>query len=207
MNTPALFSLLMTFLYIVLFYIVFWMCFDVFMFWRHESYKEGQKWLLLEIKVSRENLRGPKAMEQVLRGVFNLRNYQNGPRETYLDGEIPRWISFEICGEKNQMRMFVRIFRSFRHPFTATFYAHYPDIELIEVEEDYLDHYPATYHELQKRKLDIYVVVSLELADNCLAKRFNAVTGRVAIGQTLVDCVLGSLADIGGCVKGRDPLS
>ncbi len=126
------------------------------MFWREEIYKHNIQWMLLEIKIPRETTRGPKAMEQVFMSIFNLRNAPNGPKETFYDGEVTRWFSFEIVGQNQQTRLFVRLHRPLRHPFESAFYAQYPDVEIVEADHDYVDDYPDTYQGLQEQNLELY---------------------------------------------------
>lgn len=129
---------------------------DMFVSWRQIVYKHDIVWVLLEIKIPRETLRGPKAMDQVLASIYNLRNHHVGLKEVYWDGEVTRWFSFEIVGEQGSTRLFVRVPRVILHPFISSFYAQYPDVELIEAEEDYIDKYPKTYQELKARNYEMY---------------------------------------------------
>ena len=140
----------------IAFYGTFALARSALMFWREENYKHNINWILLEIKIPRETTRGPKAMEQFFAGIYNLANSPNGPKETFVDGEITRWYSFEIVGENQTTRLFARLPRPQRHPFESTFYAHYPDVEIVEATEDYITKYPATYQELQKQGKELY---------------------------------------------------
>jgi len=126
------------------------------MFWCQEIYKNRFDWVLLEIKVPRETLKGPKAMDQVLSSVFNLRNFPIGPKEVYWDGEITRWFSLEIVGTNQATRLYLRIVRPLMHPFISSFYAQYPDVEIVEAGKDYIYDYPDTYQALRARNYEIY---------------------------------------------------
>ncbi len=126
------------------------------MFWRQQGYKQRIQWALLEIQIPRETTRGPKAMEQVFASVFNLRNEQNGPKETWLDGEISRWFSLEIVGINKVTKFYLRLPRLLIHPFISSFYAQYPDIEIKEADYDYIDDFPPTYQELRADGYELY---------------------------------------------------
>src|SRR3989344_5060561 len=127
-------------------------------FWKQSGYKTRINWIMLEIKIPRENLKGPKAMDQFLMSIFNLRNRQNGPKEVYMDGEIPRWFSLEIVGYNRTTRLFLRIPRLLVHPVTAALYASYPDVEVVEVDRDYIYDGPPDYHVMKKNGMEIYAL-------------------------------------------------
>ena len=142
--------------YFVAFAAAFGLARSCWMFWRQQGYKQRINWALLEIQIPRETTRGPKAMEQVFASVFNLRNEQNGPKETWLDGEISRWFSLEIVGINKVTKLYLRIPRLLIHPFVSSFYAQYPDIEIKEVDHDYIDDFPPTYQQLRADGYELY---------------------------------------------------
>lgn len=149
--------------YGLIFLAAFFFAKSAWTFWREEKYKHRIEWVLLEIKIPRETTRGPKAMEQVFASVFNLRNRAVGPKEVYLDGEITRWFSLEIVGSQQTTRFYLRMPRLLLHPFISSFYAQYPDVEIIEADKDYIDAHPPTY---QKLKADGYDLYGLEIVQS-----------------------------------------
>ncbi len=154
-----IFDIIITVVAIMFFVLAFSLAKSAWMFWHEEKYKSKIPWVLLEIRIPRETTRGPKAMEQVFASVYNLANSPVGPKETYLDGEITRWFSIEIVGDNQQTRLYLRIPRPIIHPFTSSFYAQYPEIEILEVEKDYIDNAPAdTYQGLKKKGYQMYGV-------------------------------------------------
>ena len=142
--------------YFVAFAAAFGLARSCWMFWRQQGYKQRINWALLEIQIPRETTRGPKAMEQVFASVFNLRNEQNGPKETWLDGEISRWFSLEIVGINRVTKLYLRLPRLLIHPFTSSFYAQYPDIEIKEADHDYINDFPPTYQQLRADGYELY---------------------------------------------------
>ena len=104
---------------------------DVWISWRQVIYNKNIMWTLLEIKIPRETLRGPKAMDQVLSSLYNLANSAVGIKEIYWDGEVVRWFSLEIVGESGTTRLYVRMPSVLMHPFLSSFYGQYPEIEII----------------------------------------------------------------------------
>lgn len=98
-------------------------------------------WKLLEVKIPREILKTPKAMEQVFAAVH----------ATYSDikffdkwwkGKVQDWASFELVGFTGQVHFYVRVAEQFRNLVESAIYAQYPDSEIIEV-EDYINLLPS----------------------------------------------------------------
>ena len=128
---------------------------SAWLFWRQEGYRGRVQWLIMEIKVPREVLKGAKAMDQFLTSLHGLLNLRWGVKETWFDGEITRWFCFEIVGSKQMTRLFVRYPATFKHMFTSMFFAAYPEVELVEC-EDYIHELPPTYAELNARDMELY---------------------------------------------------
>src|SRR3989344_5647862 len=74
------------------FFILFPLFKSTWIFWRNEWFEHSKefKTILLEIKIPREVLKSPAAMEQVLMGIHQLRNTAGDLREIWLDGEVTR---------------------------------------------------------------------------------------------------------------------
>lgn len=98
-------------------------------------------WKLLEVKIPREILKTPKAMEQVFAAVH----------ATYSDikffdkwwkGKVQDWASFELVGFTGQVHFYVRVAEQFRNLVESAIYAQYPDSEIVEV-EDYINLLPS----------------------------------------------------------------
>ncbi|MEK7583598.1 MAG: hypothetical protein AAB483_04325 [Patescibacteria group bacterium] len=138
-------------LYIIAFAIsvpVAWSC---WMFWREECYKTSRKnipWVFFEIKIPREVLKGPKAMEQFFAALFPLANRPNGPYKKYWEGEVPRWHVIDIIGKNNEVRFYMRVSYRLAPAVEGLLYANYPEIEIIETADPYPAALPASYDEL-----------------------------------------------------------
>lgn len=135
------------------------------MFWRQTHFKNRMNWVLLEIQIPRETTRGPKAMEQVFASIYNLRNKEDGPKETWIDGEITRWFSLEIVGSNKVTKLYLRLLRPLVHPFVSSFYAQYPDIEIKEADHDYIDDHPPTYQQLRADGYELYGLEIIQKRD------------------------------------------
>ncbi|MBI5138543.1 MAG: hypothetical protein HZA95_01950 [Candidatus Vogelbacteria bacterium] len=113
-----------------------------------QSYLRAQfiastKWVTLEIRLPKEIVKTPIAMELVL-NAFN----QPGEGEKYYEqifkGQVRLWSSLEIVSINGKVKFMVHIPAKFRNGVEAQFYAQYPGIEIREVEDyvqnvNYLD--------------------------------------------------------------------
>lgn len=121
---------------VVLFFI-FW---ALWMNYIQTKFINSIKWTLLEIKIPREILKTPKAMEQVFAGFHGIYSSPNFV-EKYFKGEVPEWFSLEIIGEGGSVRFLIRTPEKFRNLVESQIYAQYPDTEIAEV-EDYVNKLP-----------------------------------------------------------------
>jgi len=99
------------------------------------------KWKLLEIKIPREILKTPKAMEQVFTTLYNMYD-----KKKFLDvwwkGEVQEWASFELTGSAGQIHFYMRVPEKYRNMAESAIYAQYPDVEIVEI-DDYIDLVPS----------------------------------------------------------------
>ena len=123
------------------------------LFWRfwikykRAEFIQSQKYVLLEIKLPREILRSPKAME------LALTNLHNGSGEStwwdrYVKGKVRPWFSLEIASIEGAIHFYVWTRDQFRNVVEAALYSQYPGIEISEV-PDYTDAFPYfDYHQM-----------------------------------------------------------
>jgi len=96
--------------------------------------------VLLEIKLPREILRSPKAMELF----FSSSVWSRGSVtfvDTFWDGKVGPWYSFEIASFGGDVHFFVWTFSKMRKTVETQLYAQYPTIEITEA-SDYAARYP-----------------------------------------------------------------
>ncbi len=135
-------------------------------FWRKSIFKEAIDWITLEIKIPREILKNPKAMEQVLTAIYSLRNAPGTLAEKWWDGEVTRWYALELVTFGGETHMYVRLYKKQKSLMEAAFLSYYPDIELVEV-DDYAQRLPQTVAEMNEQGYDLWgsdVVLSREAA-------------------------------------------
>lgn len=99
------------------------------------------EWTTFQLKFPKENLKSPKAMEQVIASLHG--KYSFGPTwiEEYLDGEVEYWFSLEIVGRSTGVSFYVHSLVKNKELLRNAFFAQYPDAEMVEV-EDYMNEFP-----------------------------------------------------------------
>ncbi|MCX6812954.1 MAG: hypothetical protein NTV77_00460 [Candidatus Azambacteria bacterium] len=90
------------------------------------------KWFLLEVKISRNIEKTPKAMEQVFSGLHGILTKVKF-LDKYWKGKVQEWFSFEIAGIDGSVYFFIRTPENFRNLVEAQIHAQYPDAEILEV--------------------------------------------------------------------------
>jgi hypothetical protein len=90
------------------------------------------KWLLLEVKISRNIEKTPKAMEQIFSGLHGILTKVKF-LDKYWKGKVQEWFSFEIAGIDGSVYFFIRTPENFRNLVEAQIHSQYPDAEILEV--------------------------------------------------------------------------
>lgn len=103
---------------------------------------KGVKWILLEIRIPREILKSPEAMERVFFGLHGPYDPPETFKDFYLKPKVRLWYNFEIVGQGGDIRFYVYAPKSWRNIIEAQMYAQYPDISIVEAEEDYTKSVP-----------------------------------------------------------------
>lgn len=91
-------------------------------------------WTLIEIKIPRDFVRTPKAMENALAGIHAVQSRQN-LIEKYWEGRFQEAVSLEIVGVEGTSHFFIRMPSYYRNFIEAHLYAQYPQAEITEVED------------------------------------------------------------------------
>ena len=89
--------------------------------------------VLLEIRIPKLIEKTPKAME-----LFFTAMYETGSveyNETYWDGKVRPWFSYEIASFGGDIHFYVWMLAKSRNGFEAQLYAQYPTVEIVEVED------------------------------------------------------------------------
>lgn len=132
-------SLTWWFILPIILFIVFWKFWVLFI---REKYVSGIKWSLFEVKIPKEILKTPKAMEQIFTQIYGG-TYKYGLKwlEEYWDGRIEQWLSFEMVGRAGSIHFFIYAPSDSKNLLRSSIYSQYPDAEISEV-DDYMKDYP-----------------------------------------------------------------
>ena len=123
--------------------------------WRQQMYKAAIEWTLLELKIPRDVAKSPVAMDQFFMALSSVRNAPGDFEETYINGEVTLWFSFEIASFGGDIHFYIRTPEKHRRAIEANLYANYPMLEIGKVSE-YLDRFPDTLSGMYARNLEFW---------------------------------------------------
>lgn len=122
---------------LVLFFI-FW---DLWLYYIRIKHLLGIKWKFLEIKVPRDVLKTPKAMELIFSAIHGSYSFGFTFWEKYWEGQVEPWMSFELVGSGGGSYFYIRVPENFRNMVESAIYSQYPNAEISE-KEDYTELLP-----------------------------------------------------------------
>lgn len=113
---------------------------NVWILYIQALYISGRDPVVLEIKLPREIMKSPRAMEMALASMFNT----GGESEFYnraWKGQMRMWFSLEIASIGGMLHFYIWTWGGHRAMIEAALYAQFPDIEIYQV-EDYASKFP-----------------------------------------------------------------
>lgn len=110
---------------------------------RWNKFAPNYQYTLLALKVPRAHEQSFKAIEQIFNQIHGLQKNPN-IKEMYWDGYFDANISLEMVSNGGAIQYFVRVPNHARDLIESAFYAQYPDMEIVEV-EDYVDYIPTEW--------------------------------------------------------------
>ncbi len=114
----------------------------LWMFHAGGHFAGGLKWVLLEIIPPRDIEASPLPMESIFTAFAGVIKSPTAAEE-FIKGEFPTSFSLELVSIEGQVHMYIRTQVGFRNLVEAHFYAQYPNVEIVEV-EDYVHLVPKT---------------------------------------------------------------
>lgn len=115
---------------------------ELWLFYIRTLYLGSVKWKMLEVKVPREILKTPKAMEQIFAAVHGIYPYGFRFWEKYWEGKVDPWMSFELVGYAGGVYFYIYTPSQYRNLIESAIYAQYPDAEIME-SSDYTELMPS----------------------------------------------------------------
>lgn len=127
---------------------VFWEAWLIYLAveWHHSI-----KWNVLEIKVPKNNLKTPKAMEQIFAAAHAPYSYGIRFWDKYWKGIHESYFIFELIGKAGETHFYLHTPEQFRNMMESAIYGQYPEAEIVEVE----DHVEQMPHVLPNKELDV----------------------------------------------------
>lgn len=128
---------------------------QAWLFYKQSLYKKFIDWTVLELRIPREVLKTPRAMEQFFINLHSLKNEAGNFLEEYVDGEVTLWWSLEIVSFGGKVHFYIRTPKKHKKMFEAGMHAQYSNVEMIEV-EDYLNKFPDSTKEFYESNENIF---------------------------------------------------
>lgn len=91
------------------------------------------KWVLLEIKMPKEIMKSPKAMEVVLSQIHQPT--EGSLTEQYIQGRVRSWFSLELVSLGGEVHFYVRCEAKYKNLIESQFYSQYPGVEVVQVDD------------------------------------------------------------------------
>ncbi len=114
--------------------LLLWLFIYLWFFYVQMYFASERDWIMLEVKLPKDIMKSPKAMEVVL-NVFH-----QPPRGTWFNrlwkGQLRAWFSLEIVSIGGNIKFFIRTHSFFREMIESQIYSQYPEVQ-IETVEDY----------------------------------------------------------------------
>jgi hypothetical protein len=98
------------------------------------AYLARQNYVMLELRMPRDTMKSPAAMEAVLASI----HFTSGEAtwwKKYGLGQLRPETSLEIVSLGGRVHFYIRVREAFRRALESAFYAQYPDMEIIEAED------------------------------------------------------------------------
>jgi hypothetical protein len=117
------------------------MAWEAWRLYQHVRFMRNLNFKLLEIKIPKNVLKTPKAMEQIFAAAHAPYSYGYYWWLVYWKGMEEFWMSFELVGRAGESHFYLRVPAAFRNMMEAAIYGQFPEAEIAEV-ADYLDDMP-----------------------------------------------------------------
>lgn len=106
----------------------------VWVYYKNVEFLAKQNYTLLEIKVPREIKKSPLAMEAVLSGL-HIKPGEGNWYFKYIKGQLRPWFSLEMMSKEGDIHFYIWTRKNFKNLIETNFYAQYPEIQLVEVDD------------------------------------------------------------------------
>lgn len=108
---------------------------DFWIWGMNRMWKKEIKWVLLELRIPKNILKTPKAMENVFSALHAMWFKPIGFEDRWFKGEELYWFTCELVGYAGGVSFYIRCPKGFRNLVESAVYSEYPDAEIIEAED------------------------------------------------------------------------
>lgn len=122
--------------FLIAFYVLVVLGKDWWLLRIRKRFIDNIKWTILEVKIPKENLKSPKAMEQVFAALYATFSFGLKWIDKWWVGKVEEWMSFEMVGFAHSMHFYVYMPEKYRNLVESAFFSQYPNVE-IHTAEDY----------------------------------------------------------------------
>jgi hypothetical protein len=113
---------------------LFWAAYFSWANYVRADFLAHKKSVLLEIKIPRDIMKSPRAMEVVF-STFVISSGEVTFYSRVWKGSVRPWFSFELCSFGGEMHFYVWCWESNRKVVETAIYAEYPEVEIVEAED------------------------------------------------------------------------
>lgn len=99
-----------------------------------EEYLASHKTVLLEVRIPRDIMKSPRAMELVF-NAFYTKSGETTVIDRAWSGSVRPWISWELVSFGGEIHFYTWCWERYRRSVETAIYAQYPEVEIIEVED------------------------------------------------------------------------
>lgn len=111
------------------------------MLYVNTTWTKSLDWRVIEIKLPREINKSPEAAELFLRSLIEGGGLGGWLKEKW-EGRVPNYASLEIASLEGVIHFYIRLESKFKPRVEAAIYSQYPNVEIVELAEDYMDQIP-----------------------------------------------------------------
>lgn len=115
------------------------LCWRLYLLYIQTDYIHKLDWTMLEIKIPREILKSPQAMEVALSGLHQAGD--GSLIDKYIKGRVRAWFSLEMISLGGEVKFFIRTEKKFKNLVESQLYSQYPGVEIFEA-DDYTQFVP-----------------------------------------------------------------
>jgi hypothetical protein len=117
--------------------------------YQRAKYLAGMKWVLLELVPPPDVQRSPRIAENIFAGLHASYGGGINWKTAFFSGKVPDWFSLEIVSNGGDIHFYIRCTESQRNTVEAVIFAQYPDAEVRQQLEDYINLVPDKFDPTQ----------------------------------------------------------